>query len=53
MLSVTFAANGVAGQYTVNSASPPSNVIAPAGYYMLFPVVDGVVGYCWWVQLVN
>ncbi len=51
-LAVDFADDGNGG-YNVNSAAPPSNVIAPPGYYMLFPVADGNVGYAWWIKLVN
>jgi hypothetical protein len=40
-----------AGGVTVASKAPPSAAVAPAGYYMLFPVADGQVGYAAWVKL--
>lgn len=42
-------ANG--GGYAVNSKAPPTAALAPAGYYMLFPVADGNVGYASWVKI--
>lgn len=50
-LAVTKPADNGAGGYNVDSAAPPSQQVAPAGYYMLFPVADGVVGYAWWVKI--
>ncbi|XP_024400855.1 aldehyde oxidase GLOX [Physcomitrium patens] len=50
-LAVTAPADDGAGGYNVYSTSPPSQQVAPAGYYMLFPVADGVVGYAWWVKI--
>ncbi|XP_024393312.1 aldehyde oxidase GLOX [Physcomitrium patens] len=39
------------GAYTVDSKAPPSAAVAPGGYYMLFPVADGNVGYASWVKI--
>lgn len=40
-----------AGGYTVSSTAPPSATIAPAGYYMLFAVVNGSPSYASWVKV--
>jgi len=40
-----------AGGFAVASKAPPTAAIAPAGYYMLFPVADGNVGYASWVKI--
>lgn len=50
-LAVTAPAVNGGGDYNVNSKAPPSQQVAPAGYYMLFPVADGVVGYASWVKI--
>jgi hypothetical protein len=50
-LAVSAPAGNGNGGFTVDSTAPPNNVVAPAGYYMLFPVADGVVGYCWWILI--
>lgn len=39
------------GAFAVDSKAPPTAAVAPAGYYMLFPVADGNVGYASWVKL--
>lgn len=39
------------GAYTVSSTAPPTSQVAPAGYYMLFAVADGSVGYANWVKI--
>lgn len=39
------------GAFTVDSKAPSSAGVAPAGYYMLFPVADGNVGYAAWVKI--
>ncbi|KAG0571108.1 hypothetical protein M758_6G202800 [Ceratodon purpureus] len=50
-LAVSAPAGDGNGGYNVDSTAPPSNVVAPAGYYMMFPVADGAVGYAWWVKI--
>lgn len=40
-----------AGGFAVASKAPPTAAVAPAGYYMLFPVADGNVGYAAWVKI--
>ena len=50
-LAVTAPADNGAGDYNVFSTAPPSQQVAPAGYYMLFPVADGIVGYASWVKI--
>jgi len=42
---------GAAGKYTVTSTAPPSATIAPAGYYMLFAVVNGAPSDASWVKV--
>jgi hypothetical protein len=39
------------GAYTVTTTAPPSSVIAPSAYYMLFAVSDGVPSYASWVHV--
>jgi hypothetical protein len=34
------------------SAAPPHSAVAPAGFYMLFPVQNNIPGSASWVQLV-
>ncbi|KAJ7571084.1 hypothetical protein O6H91_01G148100 [Diphasiastrum complanatum] len=36
-------------EYTVSSSAPNSAVVAPSGYYMLFPVHNGIPGTSTWV----
>lgn len=38
-------------EYTIASTAPPHTSVAPAGYYMLFPVHNDVPGSASWVQL--
>lgn len=46
--------NWVGGiKYTLNATSPPNSVIAPPGYYQLWPVQAGVPGNAVWVQLMG
>lgn len=40
-----------AGTYTVSSTAPPSATIAPAGYYLLFAVVNGGPSEASWVKV--
>jgi len=39
-------------EYTISSTAPPHASVAPAGYYMLFPLHNNVPGPASWVQLV-
>jgi hypothetical protein len=39
------------GTYTISGTAPPSAVIAPASYYMLFVVNDGIPSTANWVQV--
>ncbi|XP_024366413.1 aldehyde oxidase GLOX [Physcomitrium patens] len=39
------------GKFRVDSKAPPTSAVAPAGYYMLFPLVDGIVGSASWVRI--
>lgn len=44
--------NSVGGiKYTLSATAPPNSVIAPPGYYQLWPVQAGVPGNAVWVQL--
>jgi hypothetical protein len=47
--AVPAAAGG--GAYTVAANAPPSAVIAPAGYYMLFAVSEGIPSVAQWVHV--
>ena len=40
-----------AGTYSVTSTSPPSNVIAPSSYYMLFAVANGAPSTASWISI--
>lgn len=40
-------------EYTIASTAPPHASVAPAGYYMLFPVHSDVPGPASWVQLIR
>lgn len=50
-LGVTAPVAAGAGKYTVDATAPPSSTIAPAGYYMLFAVANGVPSYASWVKV--
>ncbi|XP_024369762.1 aldehyde oxidase GLOX [Physcomitrium patens] len=50
-LEVSAPAAAGAGAYDVASKAPPNAAVAPGGYYMLFPVADGNVGYASWVKM--
>ena len=39
------------GAVTVASTAPTDAAVAPAGYYMLFPVADGNVGDATWIKI--
>jgi len=39
------------GAYTVTATAPPSAVIAPSAYYMLFAVSQGIPSQASWVQV--
>lgn len=39
-------------EYTIASTAPPHTSVAPAGYYMLFPVQNDVPGAASWIQLI-
>jgi hypothetical protein len=41
----------VAGGYSITTTSPPSAVIAPSAYYMLFAVANGVPSVAAWVHI--
>jgi hypothetical protein len=47
--AVPAAAGG--GAYTVAATAPPSAVIAPAAYYMLFAVSEGIPSVAQWVHV--
>ena len=38
-------------QYTLSSTGPPHASVAPAAYYMLFPVQNGIPGTATWVKV--
>lgn len=40
-----------ANKYSMASTAPPHAAVAPAGYYMLFPVQNDVPGSASWVRL--
>jgi hypothetical protein len=42
---------GKGGVYSVTATAPPTNLVAPASYYMLFAVQGGVPGKAVWVRL--
>jgi hypothetical protein len=39
------------GTYTVATTAPPSSVIAPSAYYMLFAVSNGIPSQAQWVHV--
>jgi hypothetical protein len=50
-LETTVPADVGGGSYTVDTTAPPSSVIAPSGYYMLFAVSDGIPSQAQWVHV--
>jgi hypothetical protein len=53
LLQLTVSAPGKVsgGKYTIKSTSPPSATIAPASYYMLFAVANGIPSVAAWVHI--
>lgn len=45
-------ARPVTGLHTISATAPPSTTIAPAGYYLLYVVYQGVPSVAKWVQIV-
>lgn len=41
------------GNWTLTSVSPPNAAVAPAGYYMMFVVVNWVPSYASWVKIAS
>lgn len=50
-LKTTKPVAGNDGVYSVTVTAPPNNMVAPASYYMLFVVQDGVPGTASWVRM--
>lgn len=42
-----------ASTYTITATAPPSAIVAPPSYYMVFAVNEGVPSIAAWIQLVN
>ena len=42
-----------ASAYTITATAPPSAIVAPPSYYMVFAVNQGVPSIAAWIQLVN
>ncbi|KAG7021294.1 Aldehyde oxidase GLOX1, partial [Cucurbita argyrosperma subsp. argyrosperma] len=51
VLSIKEVAETGAGAYKVTVAAPPSGIIAPPGFYMLFVVYRGIPSVATWIQI--
>jgi hypothetical protein len=45
------AATAAVGVYTAAVEAPPNSAVAPASYYMLFPVQNGIPGRACWSRI--
>lgn len=52
-LKLAAAVRVATNRYSVAVTAPPNGNIAPASYYMLFPLTQGIPGNAAWIQIIN